>query len=145
MILLVSGAQKKLMWALSSAAIFNIVVNLFLIPRFSYMGSALSSALTEMFVVGITASIAFRHIGYRPPFSGLSPIFFAGIGMAAWIAVLHGEISFFLLGMSAVSVYGGLLWLFRGVTREEIDIILSGRKLARESESQSAEHMDTIV
>jgi O-antigen/teichoic acid export membrane protein len=128
MILLVSGAQRKLMWALSSAAIFNIVVNLFLIPRFSYMGSALSSALTEMFVVGITASIAFRHIGYRPPFSGLSPIFFAGIGMAAWIAAFHGEIPFFLLGVSAVSVYGGLLWLFRGVTREEIDIILSGRR-----------------
>lgn len=143
MILLVANAQKKLMWTLSSAAVFNIAMNLTLIPRFSYIGSALASALTEMFVVGATSYIAFRHIGYRPSFQGLWTVVLSGIGMAAFLFSLYGKLPFTLLGFSAVFVYGFLLWALKGVTREEVDIILSGRKLARDS--QAAEHTETIV
>jgi O-antigen/teichoic acid export membrane protein len=143
MILLVANAQKKLMWTLSSAAVFNIAMNLTLIPRFSYIGSALASALTEMFVVGATSYIAFQHIGYRPSFRGLWTVVLSGIGMAAFLFSLHGKLPFTLLGFSAVFVYGFLLWALKGVTKEEVNIILSGRKLARDS--QAAEHTETIV
>lgn len=143
MILLVANAQKKLMWTLSAAALFNITANLFLIPRFSYMGSAIASVATEMFVVGAAAFIAFRHIGYRPSFYGLWTVMISGLGMAGFLFLLHGKVSFFLLGFGAVILYSALLWLLKGVTKEEVTIILSGRKLAREA--QSAEHMETIV
>ena len=102
MILLVSNAQRKLMWTLSFAALFNITLNLFLIPRFSSMGAAFASALTEGFVVLAGAFIAFRHIGYRPSAEGLSPIFFASCGMAIVLFLLHGRLSFLLLGLGAV-------------------------------------------
>ncbi len=132
MILLVSNAQRKLMWTLSFAALFNITLNLFLIPRFSSMGAAFASALTEGFVVLAGAFIAFRHIGYRPSAEGLSPIFFASCGMAIVLFLLHGRLSFLLLGLGAVLSYGALLWLCKGVTKEEVQIILSGRNLSRQ-------------
>ncbi|MGB5018121.1 MAG: flippase [Candidatus Moraniibacteriota bacterium] len=143
MILLVSNAQKKLMWTLSFAALFNIALNLFLIPRFSYMGAAFASASTEAFVVLTASFIAFRHIGYRPSFQGVPPLIIASFGMAIFLFLLHGKLPFLLLGLGAVILYGVLLWLCNGVTKEEMDIILSGRRLARES--QSAEHTETIV
>ncbi len=143
MVLLVSNAQKKMMWMLSFAAFFNIAANLFLIPRFSFLGAALASTLTEAFVVIVASIIAFRHIGYRPSFQGLSPIALSSLCMAVFLFLLHGKLPFLLLGFGAVILYGTLLWLFRGVTREEVEIILSGRRLARES--QSIEHTETIV
>lgn len=143
MILLVANAQKKLMWTLSSAAVFNITANLLLIPRFSYMGSAFASALTEMFVVAATSYIAFRHIAYRPSFQGLWTVIVSGIGMAVFLFFAYGEMPFILIGLGSVLVYAAFLWLLKGVSREEVDIILSGRRLARES--QSAEHTETIV
>lgn len=143
MILLVANAQKKLMWTLFAAALSNIALNLFLIPRFSYMGSATASALTEMFVVVAASYIAYRQIKYRPSAQGLSPIIISSLCMAAFLWLFHGKISFFLIGLCAVLVYAISLWLLKGVTKEEMAIILSGRKLARES--QGAEHTETII
>ncbi len=143
MILLVSNAQKKMMWMLSFAALFNITLNLFLIPRFSYMGAAFASASTEAFVVLVASLIAFRHISYRPAVEGLPSLVVSCLGMAIFLSLFHGRIPFFFLGLGAVALYGALLWFFKGVTREEVDIILSGRRLARES--QLAEHTETIV
>ncbi len=133
MILLVANAQRKLMRVLSIAAISNIVLNLALIPRFSYLGSATASTLTELFVVVAASFVAYRQIGYRPSMQGVFPIVGSGIGMAALIAVFHGKVSFPLLGFAAILSYVMLLWLFRGVTREEIGIILSGRKLSQQN------------
>ncbi len=143
MILLVANAQKKLMWALSSAAVFNITANLLLIPRLSYTGSAIASALTEMFVVMVTSIIVFRSIGYRPSFHGLWAVVASAFGMAVFLFFLYGKAPFLLLGFGSIGIYGICLWAFKGVTKEEINIILSGRKLSHES--QIAEHTETIV
>lgn len=133
MIVLVSNAQKKLMWALSLAAVFNIGINLFLIPKFSYTGSAIASLLTEMLVVLLSASIAWKSAAFFPGFSGIGRILLAGFGMGTFLFFLDGRAPFLVLGFVSVFLYLALLWLFRGVSRDEINIILSGRKLAKES------------
>ncbi len=142
MIVLVSNAQKKLMWALSLAAVFNIGINLFLIPRFSYMGSATASLLTEMLVVVLSASIAWKSAAFFPGFSGIGRIFLAGFGMGVFLFFFDKTMPFLVLGFAAVFLYLALLWLFRGVSRDEIDIILSGRRLAKESAASVDMHIE---
>jgi O-antigen/teichoic acid export membrane protein len=66
MLLVVGNAQKKLMQTLIYAAVFNIALNLFLIPRYSYMGSAFVSLATEAFVVLLTGFLVARYIKYCP-------------------------------------------------------------------------------
>jgi hypothetical protein len=80
-----------------------------------------------MFVVGATS---YRVSAYRVP------AFISGIVDGRSFGYRNGgipflsarEASFTLLGFSAVFVYGFLLWALKGVTKEEVNIILSGRK-----------------
>lgn len=44
------GKQKSMIWPTILFAIFNVVVNLILIPRFSYLGAAVSTVVTEIIV-----------------------------------------------------------------------------------------------
>ena len=60
MLLIVGHLQKKLMQALFFVAAFNIVLNLFVVSRYSYFGAATAAVLTEGLVVILTSSLAYR-------------------------------------------------------------------------------------
>jgi O-antigen/teichoic acid export membrane protein len=70
------------------AAIFNVPLNIVLIPRFSHDGAALATLATELLLVSITLAITRRHDGFRP--LRLSTLACLGVtlamGAAAWLA-----------------------------------------------------------
>lgn len=119
MLLVVGNAQKKLMQTLFFVAIFNLLLNAFLIPRFSYIGAAFASLATEMLVVVLTSFLVYKYIHYLPSFESIGKILLSGLAMGTALLFLS-PYSFFLSGISGVAVYLGMLWLTRAISPEEI-------------------------
>lgn len=118
-ILVAAGKQALLMRILAVCAAFNITANLFLIPRFSYMGAATTSVATELLVVILTALASLKVTAYRPRLERLGAILFSGAGLALflWISSSYG---LFLRVLGGMIVYAFFLWLSRAITATEI-------------------------
>lgn len=119
MLLVVGNAQKKLMQTLFFIAIFNLLLNAFLIPRFSYMGAAYASLLTEMFVVILTSFLVRKYIQYVPSLENIGKIFLSGAVMVVVLFFLAPH-SFFFAGISGVFAYLFMLWLTRAISSDEV-------------------------
>lgn len=123
--ILISGnLQKKLMLVLGVAAVFNIGANLIFIPRFSYLGAAYMSFLTEFFVVVATFYVAIKQLNYRPKLEQAAGIFASGLVMVVFLYFFH-QLNFFLAGFSSVLIYIFALWAFKAIKTEEITSIIS--------------------
>lgn len=119
MLLVVGNAQKKLMQTLIIAALFNVSLNLFLIPRYSYMGAAWTSLATESLVVLLTGFLTYRYVRYVPSFENAKNILFSGSVMAVVLFFLAPH-SFLFAGIAGIAVYGGMLWLTHAIHPDEI-------------------------
>ncbi len=127
-IIIAGNLQKKLVKILAFCAVFNIALNLIVIPRFSYVGAAATSTLTE-FLVAVLSGIAGRKLlGYSPSFQKVLPILFSGAAMAATLLLFSG-LNFFLRALVGASVYFALLWAFRVVNAGEIGSIISKKEI----------------
>jgi O-antigen/teichoic acid export membrane protein len=125
-VLVAGNKQKKLMLVLLFCAIFNVLLNLILIPKYSYTGAAVVSSLTEMLVAVLCAILVFRELKYRPSLQKLTEIFLGGVAMAA-ILYLGRGMNFFILAPLSTLIYFFILWTFKVVTAEEIASIISKR------------------
>jgi O-antigen/teichoic acid export membrane protein len=141
MLLVVANAQKKLMQTLIFAATFNIALNLFMIPRYSYLGSATTALFTEALVVFLTGMLVYRHIHFTPSFESVKWILVSGVAMALALFFLD-PFSFFLSGCVGMGVYIVMLWLTRAVSPEEIASIFQKDQSLPLSES---ERIETLV
>lgn len=119
MLLIVGNAQRKLMQALMVAAAFNILLNMLLITRYSYIGAAAASVATEVLVVLLTAFLVRKHIRYVPSFERIGRVFLSGALMGLVLFALE-PYSFFIAGLSGTATYIGVLWLTRAVSPGEI-------------------------
>lgn len=123
-ILIVGNLQRKLMVVLSLAAVVNISLNYFLIPRFSYLASAWTSVITEFVVVLFTFLMVFMKIKYLPKIEKFWGLILAGALMATFLAVFK-EINFFVLILSSAALYFVFIWIFNVVQTSEIISLIS--------------------
>jgi len=123
-IIIAGSLQRKLMGILLACAVFNVSLNLFLIPRFSFIGAAITSSLTEGLVVLFSGYVVWRNLKYFPSFSKIVPIFVSGAGMALMFFFFK-SLNFFLLAAFGTLVYAALLWVFKVVNVEEVRSIIS--------------------
>ncbi len=123
-VMIAANLQKKLMYILGTAAAANVLLNLVLIPRFSYLGAAYVAVFTEFFVATIVAYFVIRNIGYFPRIENAARLLFAGILMAVFLFVFR-NFNFFILAMGSASIYALSLWLFKVITTEEIKSLIS--------------------
>lgn len=125
-VIIAGSQQKKLMVILLFCAVFNIAVNLILIPRLSYNGAALTSSLTEFMVAGLSAVACWRLLKYVPSFEKTFSILGAGLAMGI-ILYLSGNFNFLVRAAISVGSYCFLLWALKAVSSEEIKSLLSRR------------------
>ena len=127
-ILIVGNLQKKLMWILSFAALINVCLNFILIPKFSYMGSAYVSVITEFVVVLLTAYMVVKKLNYVPLTEGFLRIIGAGALMATFLFFFK-ELNFFVLALVSAILYFIFLWLFKAIEKSEITSIISKKEI----------------
>jgi len=123
-ILIAGHLQKNLMRVLGFAAIINITLNIFLIPRYSYFGAAYVSVLTEFLVVALGFYVVVKKIKYRPKAEKIMEILLSGFLMAAFL-FLFRERSFTLSLIASPFIYFFSLWIFKGIKTEEVQSLIS--------------------
>lgn len=121
-ILLSGGLQKKLMYALSFCAAFNVIANILVIPRYSYVGTAAISAITELLVVTITFYLIAKNLSYKPKTENMGKAIISGLVMAAFLYFFK-NLNFTILLLGSTFVYFFALWLAKGITTEEVKSI----------------------
>lgn len=125
-VIIAGNKQKKLMSILFFCAVFNISLNLFLIPRFSFNGAAVASSLTELLVVVLSGAACWKLLKYAPSFEKFFAIVFSGVAMAVCL-YFFSDINFFARAIAGVTVYLVFLWSLKVVSAEEISSLI-GRK-----------------
>lgn len=82
-ILIMANGYKGLIRNLSIAVVVNIVLNLILIPRFSYFGAAAVTCITEFLMLTLTIVYTRKRIGFAPKLTYLPVVALATTVMAA--------------------------------------------------------------
>jgi len=57
------GVVNFALWSTAIAAVMNILLNYFLIPRYSFIGSAWAALICEIFLSGVTIVVILKHVG----------------------------------------------------------------------------------
>ena len=110
--------QKKGAWIYFWGMIFNIVINLIIIPKYRYIGAAWTTTATELLVTIMMFILISKTIKYLPKFRLIRPLI-AGVCMAGFLYTLKGW-SIFLLVLGGLIIYLVVLYLIKGIKKEEI-------------------------
>lgn len=113
------GKQTKLIYPNLILVGFNILLNLILIPKISYIGAAIVTVLTEMLVIFLYFRVMRRYFPKKIHLGILLKVIFAGIILGLALKFL-GFLSFWLLVPLGAIVYLASLWLVKGISKEMI-------------------------
>ncbi len=117
------GSTKLLLWPNIIAVLFNIGANLYLIPRWSYFGAALTTIITEFLVLIIQILIIRRFIKLQVPWNTLWRTLLAVAIMVLVLLPLrsHNALIGIIVG---TAVYALAVWKFGAVSKETLQTML---------------------
>jgi O-antigen/teichoic acid export membrane protein len=118
--------QKKMMWAYLAAAVSSIIINIILIPRYSYFGAATTTLITETLVALFTAYIVFRTAKVAPQWRVFFKALLSALVMSGVIFFLPDWHYAINIGIAMV-VYFAFLYLIKGFSKEDVVEILRVR------------------
>lgn len=130
---LLESINKQLIMTKISAigVVINILLNLVLIPKFSYVGAGISTVITEIFIVISVIKINYK-IGYGIPLKSvretLLKVIFSTVIMSVFIVYLK-LINLLILVPLAVLVYVLVLYLIKGI--DDVDKYLFKQVIKR--------------
>jgi len=105
--------------------IANIMLNLLLIPKLSYIGASISTVVTEIILVGSIFVISYK-IGYginnKKTFEIIIKALVSSIIMGFFIWYFKG-LNLVILVILAVLIYFTIIYLIKGLEKEDIDLI----------------------
>ena len=123
-ILVSTNKQKQMAMILGSTALINIILNLFLIPYFSYVGAALATIATETFLL-----ISYIYLNSRSSFKlkiqkiMLKPVIACAV--MAFFIYQFSEINLILKISVSILIYFAVLFLLKGFSDDDISLFKS--------------------
>jgi len=118
-LLVVGNLQRTLMKVLAFCAVFNVAANIVVIPMWSYLGAAWTSVATELLVVIVTGTIAYKKIGYFPQLKGTGKIFISGLLMGIFF-LCATKLHFAIALLGGVGVYSLALLATQAISKKEV-------------------------
>lgn len=107
------------------AATLNVLLNLLLIPRYSYIGASVATVLSELLIT-VSVIVATSRTKYGIQTSlivrQLLKLSFAGLIMGIFI-LFFDALNLLLLIASSTSIYFGILYSVKGFDREDLSLI----------------------
>lgn len=113
------GRQTKLIWPNLFLVVFNIILNLILIPKISYIGAAIVTVLTEILVVLLYYKVMEKYLPMKIGLGILWKVALSGMILALTLKYL-GYLSLWFLVPSGAAVYFVSLWLVKGLSKDMI-------------------------
>jgi O-antigen/teichoic acid export membrane protein len=127
--------QKKAMFAYLLGVVLNVVLNLIFIPKYTYMGAAWSTVITELLVVAFLFWLVWRKTGAFLDISGVIKAAFAAavmVGVLLFFASpISAPLSFSGLGLAMLAgagIYFGVLYVVGGIKRQEVRSLFMGAR-----------------
>lgn len=111
--------QKALVWIYGVGAVVNVGANFIFIPRYSYWGAAGTTIFTEALVTILMVAIIYKVLGHFFSFRLLVKIILATLAMGGFLwfnSTWHP----FILGLAGIVVYFGVLYLIKGISKEDL-------------------------
>lgn len=115
-ILISAELQSKSMYIAIMGAVFNVCLNLYLIPKYSYLGAATATAITEGLVLLSYVYLVKKHIKYFPKFQFIHLITILATTLMGLAIYFSSSWNVFLQTILAIVVFG-LVILPLGVKR----------------------------
>jgi len=114
--------------------IVNILLNLFLIPKFSYVGASVATVITEVILVGSIFIFAYKF-GYgiqgKKVVKNISKVIIASVVMGAFLWYFK-SLNLFILITLAILFYLIMIYIIKGINYEDVQMfkrILKPRKV----------------
>lgn len=119
------GKQKHMVWPSIGFAVVNILLNLVLIPRWSYIGSAFATLATEAIVLAVVAHIAGRYIKISLNLTTFFKIILCSLAMGLVIYCLNSlDINLFVNIIVSVIAYTAFTFFIKAVPTELIRSVI---------------------
>jgi O-antigen/teichoic acid export membrane protein len=121
-ILIATDKQKQMTMFVIATALLNIILNLFLIPSYSYIGSGIATLISEFFLL-----VIYLYINVRDSLApNIKKFLFQPIiasSVMAYFLWQFPEIQLVLKILIAIFIYFTLLIVLKGISREDFQII----------------------
>lgn len=111
------------------AVLFNITLNLVLIPKYSFYGSSFATVVTEVVQVIAALLVLSLVFKYTPSLKSIMRPFFAG-ALSLLVLLLPPQIDSFVKITMATTIFLGCLFLMKELSKEDIYLLLNKRIIA---------------
>ncbi len=107
-------------------AITNIILNILLIPKFSYIGSSFATVITELVIMPILIYIVWKnqYTNLIPLIKDLPKIIFSSVIMLIYI-IYFNNLNLFILIITASIIYFGVIFITKTLDEDDIQILKS--------------------
>ncbi len=123
-VLNIMGKQHYFMIVGIGAAILNIILNLLLIPRYSFVGAGIATVLSEITIFLVLSYFIREYFGSISFFSiALKPAI-AAVGMGIMLYFLQFSLGILLLIPTGIATYAMVFLLINGLNEHDRDIIM---------------------
>lgn len=126
--LLAAGKQRQMIGPYFLAMIFNIVANLIVIPRFSFLGASVTTVATELLVLAYTGFLVKREFAFN---ADLKVLFKAAAASLFMLFFLWSLPSLHLIWLVLIggALYAVLVWSMHAIDPKLIQLALRPRSL----------------
>lgn len=118
-LIIVIGKQKSLVKIYAIGAVVNVVANLILIPKYSYIAASFTTVLTEIMVTCAMIYVFYKATNFFPSLDVVAKGILAAILMGGILYNFSYLNVFYLLILSTL-LYFGILILIKGISRKEL-------------------------
>mgnify|MGYP002397793733 CR=1 FL=1 len=118
--------QKNIIWSYIFVAITALSAYLIFIPKFSYFGAAWVTVYSEVTIALASLYLVYKHTKFFPNFKVTSRVLLSTAIMSVSLYYfVANEFNFYFSLFTAMLIYFGFLYLFKGFTNKEILEILN--------------------
>lgn len=107
-------------------SILNILLNVVLIPRYGYIGASITAVINECLIL-VVVLVWSHKIGFGIPVKSLiailSRVLLASTIMGAFVFLLRNTLGLWWLVSLAALLYFGVLFLVKGISKEDVMLI----------------------
>lgn len=115
------GKQKALVYPTIGFAVFNIILNLIMIPKISYFGASIATLATEIAVMVVTYTISKKYIKISIDFTYFFRIVLCSVIITALAYImLRYAVNILTIVIACVAVYAFCVYIFKAVPRDLI-------------------------
>lgn len=141
-LIVTTRGEKKIPIMAGAALVFNLGLNLYMIPHYQQVGAAIVTSLTELLLLCISFFYVPKHLFPRGSIKVGAKVFVASIimGMAAFIL---RRFSIFVIGPAALVVYICAATILGTIAREDLQTLV--RAFKTRGKGGSNEILDNLV